>query len=75
MAHLLKPGQLCTIDGEVYRCSKRTTDPCLVCSYYYNGWLKTPCNNWTYGCVTCAMLFGEKNKEPSFPILVSMCKK
>lgn len=78
MCKQLKPGQLCTVDGKVYRCSKRTTSPCLECHYHYGGdWHNTPCEDWTLrdSVPTCAMLFGETYEESSFPILVSMCKK
>lgn len=78
MCKQLKPGQLCTIKGKVYRCSKRTSDPCLECQYHYGGhWRDTPCEEWdTIGIIpTCAMIFGHLVDNTSFPILVSMCKK
>lgn len=61
MAKLLKPGQLCTIKGKVYRCSKRTPDPCLECRAYYGGrWSDTPCEDWMNdtSSPTCGTIFG-----------------
>lgn len=78
MAKVLKPGQLCTIDGEVYRCSKRVTSPCFECYCHYGAnWHKTPCEKWTLhrGTPTCTMLFGKMDEIASFPILISTCKK
>lgn len=78
MAKLLKPGQLCTIKGKVYRCSKRTSDPCLECRAYYGGsWNNTPCEDWMNDSSfpTCGTIFGYHPNDASFPILVSMCKK
>lgn len=75
MAKLLKPGQLCTIKGKVYRCSKRTSSSCGKCrDYYGKDWSTTPCHNRAIKILTCEMLFGE-GFGGSFPILVSMCKK
>lgn len=77
MCKQLKPGQLCTVDGEVYRCSKRVTFPCLECyCHYEKNWHKTPCEKWALhrNVPTCAVLFGDTREESSFPILVSMCK-
>lgn len=79
MAKLLKPGQLCTIKGKVYRCSKRTSDPCLECLAYYGGrWGDTPCEDWIWMddtlFPTCGTIFGHHINDSSFPILVSMCK-
>lgn len=87
MSKQLKPGQLCTIDGEIYRCSKRVTSPCLECYYHYGeNWHKTPCEKWAsrrsiptctvlFGVPICAKIFGHLIDNTSFPILVSMCKK
>lgn len=61
MAKLLKPGQLCTIKGKVYRCSKRTSDPCLECKAYYGGdWNNTPCEDWMNDTSfpICGTMFG-----------------
>lgn len=72
MSKQLKPGQLCTIDGEVYRCSKRVSNPCSKCHSYYGLNCKTPCNNWLLrnDSPRCLMHFGDTNQEASFPILV-----
>lgn len=78
MSKPLKPGQLCTIKGKVYRCSKRTSDPCLECLAYYGGrWNNTPCEDWMddTSFPTCGTIFGHLVDNASFPILVSMCKK
>lgn len=78
MAKLLKPGQLCTINGKVYRCSKRMFSPCSACHSYYGIGDKTPCKYWTSNDILqCIMRFGDSinQQEASFPILVSMCKK
>lgn len=76
MCKQLKPGQLCTIDGEIYRCSQRVMFPCCYCARLYGGVHKTPCKKWTSdGVVTCTMRFGKSFNLTSFPILVSMCKK
>lgn len=77
MCKQLKPGQLCTVDGKVYRCSKRTFAPCFNCYSYYGGLRNTPCEKWLVsdGTLTCRMLFGATFNGSSFPILVSMCKK
>ena len=61
MAKLLKPGQLCTIKGKVYRCSKRTSDACLECKAYYGGsWNNTPCEDWMNDTsfAICGTMFG-----------------
>ena len=73
MTKLLKPGQLCTIEGKVYRCSKRKVSPCVACySHYGKDWSKTPCKYMIRNISACEMLFGETyNGESSFPILVS----
>jgi hypothetical protein len=79
MCKKLKPGQLCTVDEEVYRCSKQVTSPCLECYYHYRkNWHKPPCEKWALrrGIPTCRRLFGGGMREKaSFPILVSTCKK
>lgn len=74
----LKPGQLCTVNGGVYRCSKRSASPCSACRSYYGGWYNTPCYDGRCDLLACRILFGNVTyayEKASFPILVSMCKK
>ena len=63
----LKPGQLYTVNKHVYRCSKRTIDPCIVCKgQARKKGLLPVCTSNKINSANCAFIFGWH----SYPILV-----
>lgn len=73
----LKPGQLCTINRSVYRCSKRTMFPCAFCRRYYfrTYHRKAPCDCADISGAKCIDLFGGtghiRNSDSSISLLLA----
>lgn len=67
----LKPGQLCTIKGHVYRCKKNTNPYCLPCAECEEAncnecILEENDSHWFYSARICDKFFGPQN----YPVLV-----
>lgn len=80
MRKQLKPGQLCTIGGHIYRCSKHVKEGgqvCIKCTMFYSErrgkYALPPCHNSHYisRCKCIALFGGFPYLGPcSYPILV-----